>query len=907
MSLTSISVRTKLAVVFVMLLVPLAVLAVLFVMQARVSVNFAQQELNGLVYQREVWNTLNALQVAKADRSVKPSAILEDAAALEAAGAKFDAAFATGPAARTLSTALEAIGWPDKTLTPDAATDEAIAAAQELIIKIADGSNMTLDPDIDSYYVMTLNTLEAAGVLEHSGNLLAMSRDVRMRSSLTPAEKAEFLIQLGQFSNHAGSAQSALETAFRGTSDVGLKPALTKPLDSFKVATDGFITLMTNVGETIADDVKRASIDVDDVFALTAETREAAHVLWGVAAEPATHLVSDRIAKLMTNLWTLLGGVSIALALAIVFAVYLMRQITGSLAKITAVVERIAKDDLDVTVEGTARGDELGQVARSVEVLRQNAINAARVFQENVRIRVALDNCSTSVMLADNDGRLIYLNDAVRAMMRNAESDLRTEIVGFEAAKLDGANFDIFQQNPAHQRTALSQLKTTHKTISVIGGRTFNLVANPVLDSNANRLGSVIEWTELTQERAVEVEIDAIVNAAANGNFRERVSVEGKHGFMRNLAEAINRLSETTADALDDVSANLGALAEGDLSARIERTYAGMFDELKDKLNNTAERLATIVSEVMLGTNEVKNAAAEITSGTSDLSERTEQQASSLEETSSSMEEIAATIRLNAENAQQANQLVVNSRNVATQGGEIVGRAVEAMSRIETSSQKISDIIGVIDEIAFQTNLLALNAAVEAARAGDAGKGFAVVASEVRSLAQRSSEAAKDIKALIVESGAQVKDGVRLVNNAGESLSEIVGSVKKVADIVSEIAAASREQATGAEEINRAVSQMDEMTQQNSALVEENAAACRMLQSQAENMSERMSFFRVDASHAVDVAAPKRAAPALVRPAPAARPPVKSGQRRPAARAGAAKLQSELATAFSDDADWKDF
>jgi methyl-accepting chemotaxis protein len=210
------------------------------------------------------------------------------------------------------------------------------------------------------------------------------------------------------------------------------------------------------------------------------------------------------------------------------------------------------------------------------------------------------------------------------------------------------------------------------------------------------------------------------------------------------------------------------------------------------------------------------------------------------------MEQISATVRKNAHSAQQANTLTSGASDVASRGGEVVANAVQAMSRIEDSSRKISDIIGVIDEIARQTNLLALNAAVEAARAGDAGRGFAVVASEVRSLAQRASQAAKDIKDLITASNAQVKEGVDLVNHAGMALSEIVAGIKKVADIVGDIAHASAEQSTGLDQVSKALGQMDEVTQQNSALVEENAATAKNLEQQANAMSERVASFRLD-------------------------------------------------------------
>ena len=275
----------------------------------------------------------------------------------------------------------------------------------------------------------------------------------------------------------------------------------------------------------------------------------------------------------------------------------------------------------------------------------------------------------------------------------------------------------------------------------------------------------------------------------------------------------------------------------------------------KDEIGQIASAIAAMEAKiraticgVKASAREVTNASAEISTSTTDLSQRTEEQAASLEETSASMEQISATVKKNAENAQQANHSAATTREVADRGGQVVAKAVSAMAKIEDSSRKISDIIGVIDEIARQTNLLALNAAVEAARAGEAGRGFAVVASEVRSLAQRSSQAAKDIKDLITNSNSQVKDGVDLVNQAGTALNEIVESIKQVAEIVSDIANASIEQSTGIEQVNKALTQMDEVTQQNSALVEENAATAKTLEHQAKAMDEQVAFFQIDAA-----------------------------------------------------------
>ena len=287
-----------------------------------------------------------------------------------------------------------------------------------------------------------------------------------------------------------------------------------------------------------------------------------------------------------------------------------------------------------------------------------------------------------------------------------------------------------------------------------------------------------------------------------------------------------------------------GRIAAGDLTTHVEVDREDEIGQLMAAMASMNDNLAGIVGKIREAVDSVSQASGEIAQGNLDLSQRTEEQASSLEETASSMEELTSTVKQNADNARQANQLVTGSREEAEQGGDVVGRAVGAMSGITTASKRIADIIGVIDEIAFQTNLLALNAAVEAARAGEQGRGFAVVAAEVRKLAQRSADSAKEIKELIQDSVVRVEEGSQLVDQSGDTLRQLVGSVKKVSDIVAEIAAASAEQSSGIEQVNKAVMQMDEVTQQNAALVEEAAAASKSLDQQARDLQAAIAFFK---------------------------------------------------------------
>ena len=397
-------------------------------------------------------------------------------------------------------------------------------------------------------------------------------------------------------------------------------------------------------------------------------------------------------------------------------------------------------------------------------------------------------------------------------------------------------------------------------------------------DQAANTIGALIKAVFLDMDIAITAYIDS-------ANAARKAAEEASAEAMKRQAAVVEALTQT-----------LSQLAQGDLTCRLPEV-PDEYRKLKDDFDGAVAKLNDAIGAIAAVAHEVTGASDEISSATAAFSQRTEEQAASLEETSSSMEQIAATVKNNAENARRANDLTQGTREVANRGGAVVAEAVSAMARIEGSSSKIADIISVIDEIARQTNLLALNAAVEAARAGEAGRGFAVVASEVRSLAQRSSQAAKDIKDLILDSSGQVRQGVDLVNRTGTTLEEIMNSIKEVVDLVSDIATASGEQATGIEQINKTLSQIDEMTQQNAAMVEENAAAARTLGEQAEAMAERIGAFKLSGQ---PVAKPVQRAAAATpsRPVPARKAPAKSAPVR--------QMRTTAVTAPKEE-DWEEF
>jgi len=344
-----------------------------------------------------------------------------------------------------------------------------------------------------------------------------------------------------------------------------------------------------------------------------------------------------------------------------------------------------------------------------------------------------------------------------------------------------------------------------------------------------------------------------VIQAALGGAGDRRISMDGKTGNLELLAGSINQLISGIATTVAETMQVVQRAVEGDLTSRVKvDDKSGHFRALAVSVNSMIESMMEVVTSLTRTSHEVQLGAEEISSGNLDLSRRTEEQASSLEETASSMEQMTSTVKANADNAAHASQLAEAAREQAERGGRVVGSAVAAMSEINVASKKIADIIGVIDEIAFQTNLLALNAAVEAARAGEQGRGFAVVASEVRNLASRSAGAAKEIKALIKDSVGKVNEGTRLVDESGKVLDEIVTRVKKVTDVMGEIANSSREQASGIEQVNKAVTLMDTMTQQNSALVEEASAAAQALSAQAADLTKLIAHYRRSESNPSD-------------------------------------------------------
>ncbi len=522
------------------------------------------------------------------------------------------------------------------------------------------------------------------------------------------------------------------------------------------------------------------------------------------------------------------------------------RGIVRGVSRAVEIGSNVAQGDLSNVVVSNSN-DEVGTLLKTLDRMQQQLKESIerdrRITVEALRIQTALDNVSTSVLVLDKDYRIIYWNQSAQEILEHAEESIQEEIPEFSTRALIHGSVEDLHCESVFSREMLDELTETHRTRISMGGYTFDVTTNAVLNSDGERVGTAMEWDDVTDQVRVEQEIDDVVSAVSAGDFDQLISLKNKQGFFRSLGSGINELTNAISDSISEMEMVLGSLADGNLTHRIGGGKKGAFSRLAGCTNITISRLDEIVTDIREVAGHIATMSNEISNGNENMSRRTEAQASSLEETASTMEEFTGTIKQNASSAQEANQLAENAKGLAEKGGVVVTEAIGAMLEITAASDKISNIIGVINDIAFQTNLLALNASVEAARAGEQGRGFAVVATEVRNLAGRSAQAAKEIKDLIHNSRAKVEFGTELVNQSGENLKEIVMAAQKVNDIVSEIAAASREQSVGVEQVNHAITDMDGVTQQNAALAEETSAVSHSLAEQAARLKQVVDFF----------------------------------------------------------------
>jgi methyl-accepting chemotaxis protein len=505
----------------------------------------------------------------------------------------------------------------------------------------------------------------------------------------------------------------------------------------------------------------------------------------------------------------------------------LVRSHIDDTMKVVAVVTAYSEGNL-----GKALDRMPGQKARineAIDRVQHSLQEAATTAHANMRIRMALDNVSVPVRIATDDGTIVYVNQALANVLRTCQDGFRKQIPGFDPAKVVGASIGMFYQDAPAALARLRALNGTTQSQLELGGRMYALNTSAVV-VNGERLGTVGQWSDVTDQLAAEREVGAVVQAASLGDFSQRLSLEGKSGFFANLSTGMNNLMDTSEQGLEDIAKLLQAFSEGDLTQRIERDYQGLFGKVKDSANATAENLTRVLGEVRAAADALTGAANQVSATAQSLSQAASEQAASVEETTSQMDAMSASVSQNSDNAKVTDGMATKASKEATDGGSAVSQTVIAMKQIAAK-------IGIVDDIAYQTNLLALNAAIEAARAGEHGKGFAVVAAEVRKLAERSQEAAKEI-------GDLAGSSVSTAERAGKLLDEIVPSIQKTSELVQEIAAASAEQSESVVQIGGAMGQLSKATQQNASASEELAATSEELSGQAEQLQQSIAFFK---------------------------------------------------------------
>jgi len=736
----------------------------------------------------------------------------------------------------------------------------------DVMESIADSTQLSFDPEANGYFMMMVSTIylpqltEAIGTLEGraTGTLLSGAKPSMEDRLATKSSVNSTQVRLKR-------VRAQLAKVFAASPEIraSLEPLLASASDSvdrsMKLVTAEFI------------DAAAPTLSATDFVAKMRDAIEAQAKLSTATVDALAGILTARIADARRNLAIMVGAVLGLVLVAALFGVAIGRSITRPLARAVDVARSVAAGRLDNEIDAAGR-DEAADLMVALDAmqtdLRERGERDARLLAENLRIRKALDVSSIPVRIADAEGTIVYVNEALRTVLVRDAAAFRAQLPGFDPDKVVGGSIGMFFADPRAALENLKHLKQRSESTMELGGRTYDIVTVPIFGDQGEVVGTIGQWMDRTEQLAGEKELSAIVRAAADGNFEPRILLEGKQGFFRQVGENINELMTTSQVGLEDVARMLDALAKGDLTQRIEADYKGMFGRLKASSNATAEQLGKTIADVRTAADALNQAAGQVSATAQSLSQSSSQQAASVEQTAGGVQEMTSSIRQNSDNARVTDGMASKAAKEAAEGGTAVGQTVEAMKSIATK-------ISIIDDIAYQTNLLALNAAIEAARAGEHGKGFAVVAAEVRKLAERSQVAAQEI-------GSLAGSSVGMAEKAGQLLHEMVPSIAKTSDLVQEISAASEEQSDGVARINTAMEQLNAVTQQNASASEELAATAEEMSGQAEQLQQMMAHF---------VLAGGAAAATRVRPRASG---AESTGRAPARRASASARSSSV-------------
>lgn len=533
--------------------------------------------------------------------------------------------------------------------------------------------------------------------------------------------------------------------------------------------------------------------------------------------------------------------ITIMIGISVVHKVFY--QVGGEPEKVAEIAQRIAQGDIFFDT-GPRQTGLYASLQEMQTQLRARMEQNQRITEEALRISSALDSATTSVLIADKQRKIIYTNQSAQQLFSKRQEMIRQVLPDFDASQLIGSSIDKFHTHPNRQNELLENLTTTHTLAVNIGELHVNVKVNPVINAEGHHLGWVAEFLDHTAEVMTEQEVNAVMMAASLGEFDRRINLMDKSGFFKTFSQQLNQTLDYAQKMIEELRMVFTGLAHGDWTQSITHHYIGSLELLKNDVNTTITTLTEVMNTVKQSTQVVKKVADEISQGNANLSHRTEEQAISLESATESIKEMTEAVKRNSEHAQAAKTLAEQASIYALRGGSAVHSVEQAMKKVHCSSQKMSDALSLINDIAFQTNLLSLNASVEAARAGEHGRGFAVVAGEVRNLSQRSTYASKEIKELIEDNIREINEGTHLVIQSGMTLQDITKAVTKVSEIVVDIATESLEQINKIQHVNTVINHLDQMTLQNATLVEEAAIASRSLKEQAKMLKEQLGFFK---------------------------------------------------------------
>jgi methyl-accepting chemotaxis protein len=754
------------------------------------------------------------------------------------------------------------------------------------------------------------------------------------------AKSGENLEELQTVLDKFNKRAEKLRTSITDTTDLGVSDEVDTALAEVSPLVEKLITDAEEIINLSGSDAEGAEAKlpafVADFESLQAEMSTFADMIESAASDASIKATEVSESSVNVMMWLIIGSIVVM----VIGAALMLMSILKPLSLLHSAIDAI-RSNTDGKLErlrgftGEFRNIE-GSFNGVLDGLEAKQAEEATRAQAAIRVQQALNAAATNVVLTDAQMQVIYVNSTAQKMFQAHEGVIRRSLPNFSASQLIGGGLSQFfsDQKVVNE---LQYLTSPRCDEIVLGNLTFQINSTVVSDEHGSRLGVVCEWSNLTEQRDAESQIEAVLTEAINGRLDARLDAGRFHGFMHVLSDSVNRMLDALTVPLRSAAAHLQQIAEGhipdpittefkgdfneirnnlntcstvlkalirdtktlvdaasqgkleqrvdvsshwgdyraivegmnntldavakpisevktvisgfsngDLTQRMNGKYSGDFAVLSDAVNVSVNNLVELVSKIIATSVNINGSASEISSGNQNLNDRTQEQAAALEQTTATLSGLASKAEENTNNSANANTLAQSATQEARKGGDIVNRAVKAMSEIDAASKKIADIISVIDGIAFQTNLLALNASVEAARAGDQGKGFAVVANEVRALAGRSATAAQEIKLLINDTVDKVNHGTKLVNESGNTLRDIVDSINKVGVIISEISSATSDQMTGFHEVSKAITQLDNTTQQNAAMVEEAAAASESMADQSEALRELMGFFKTD-------------------------------------------------------------